>query len=190
MASPVNVGDILAGKYEVERILGAGGMGVVVAAKHLQLGERVAIKFLLPSSLAREEVVSRFLREGRAAARLRSEHAARVFDVGTLEGGVPYLVMEYLDGKDLGVIFRSQGKMPIETAIEYVLQACEALAEAHSLGIVHRDLKPANLFLTTRPDGSPQIKVIDFGISKMVEEGTDGDVTATAVMMGSPLYMS
>ncbi len=186
----VRAGDILAEKYEVERVLGAGGMGVVVAARHIHLGERVAIKFLLPEALVRPEVVSRFLREGRAAAKLRSEHAARVFDVGMMNGNQPYLVMEYLEGKDLGAIFRAKGKMPIETVVGYVLQACEALAEAHGLGIVHRDLKPANLFLTTRPDGSPQIKIIDFGISKMVDESTDGEMTATAVMMGSPLYMA
>jgi eukaryotic-like serine/threonine-protein kinase len=193
MSSPVNVGDILAGKYQVERVLGMGGMGVVVSAKHLTLGERVAIKFLLPQALARNDVVRRFLQEGQAAARLRSEHVARVHDVGKLESGAPFLVMEYLDGNDLGAVLRDRGPMPVEEAVDFVLQACEALAEAHSAGIIHRDLKPSNLFLIKRLDGSPSIKLIDFGISKIQlpgAEGAEGEMTATAVMMGSPLYMA
>jgi serine/threonine-protein kinase len=193
MSAPVNVGDVLAGKYQVERVLGVGGMGVVVAAKHLTLGERVAIKFLLPQALAREDVVTRFRREGQAAARLKSEHITRVIDVGQLESGQPFLVMEYLDGTDLGAIIRAQGPLEIEQAVEYALQACEALADAHSIGIVHRDLKPSNLFVIKRLDGSPSIKLIDFGISKITDpsaEGAAGEMTATAVMMGSPLYMA
>src|SRR6188768_493263 len=106
MTAPVNVGDVLAGKYQVERVLGRGGMGAVVAARHLLLGERVALKFLLPDALAREDVVARFLREGQAAARIRGEHVARVHDVGQLEDGAPYLVMEYLEGQDLGEALR------------------------------------------------------------------------------------
>jgi eukaryotic-like serine/threonine-protein kinase len=194
MSSPVNVGDILAGKYQVERVLGVGGMGVVVSAKHLTLGERVAIKFLLPAALARNDVVERFFREGRAANRLRGEHIARVHDVGRLETGAPFLIMEYLDGNDLGAILREKGPFSVETSVDYVLQACEALAEAHSAGIIHRDLKPSNLFLITRIDGSPSVKLIDFGISKVSlpggAEGAEGEMTATAVMMGSPLYMA
>src|SRR5262245_27135538 len=141
MSSPVNVGDILASKYQVERVLGMGGMGVVVAAKHLILGERVAIKFLLPQALAREDVVKRFIQEGTAANRLRGEHIGRVQDVAKLESGAPLLVMEYLDGKDLAPILRDSGPIKMELAIDYVIQACEALAEAHSAGIIHRDLK-------------------------------------------------
>jgi eukaryotic-like serine/threonine-protein kinase len=195
MATPVNVGDVLAGKYQVERILGEGGMGVVVAARHLMLGERVAIKFLLPQSLAREDVVVRFLREGQAAARIRSEHVARVYDVGRLDRGEPYLVMEYLEGADLSAVLRANGRLPVDAVCDYVLQACDALAEAHSLGIVHRDLKPGNLFVARRADGSPIVKLIDFGISKVAltaEAGvpTGGDMTQSSVMMGSPLYMS
>jgi serine/threonine-protein kinase len=190
----VNVGDIMAGKYEVERVLGIGGMGVVVAARHLTLGEHVAIKFLLPEALHRSEVVARFLREGQAAARLRSEHVARVYDVGKLESGSPFLVMEYLDGQDLGRILKQHQVLPpIATAIDYVLQACEGLAEAHASGIVHRDLKPGNLFLVIRPDGSTCIKLIDFGISKVQlpnTDGEDGGMTSTADVMGSPLYMA
>ena len=193
MSSPVNVGDILASKYQVERVLGMGGMGVVVSAKHLILGERVAIKFLLPQALAREDVVKRFIQEGMAANRLRGEHIGRVHDVGRLESGAPFLVMEYLDGKDLGAVLRDGGPLAVEVAVDYVIQACEALAEAHSSGIIHRDLKPSNLFLIQRLDGTPSIKLIDFGISKILVPGADGDageMTATAVMMGSPLYMA
>src|SRR5690348_13657825 len=120
MSSPVNVGDILAGKYQVERVLGVGGMGVVVSARHLTLGERVAIKFLLPQALAREDVVKRFLQEGQATARLRGEHVTRVHDVGRLETGAPFLVMEYLDGSDLSAILREKGPMSVEEAVDYV----------------------------------------------------------------------
>lgn len=191
MTVPVQEGDVLAGKYRVERVLGAGGMGVVVAAAHLTLGERVAIKFLLPSALVQPELVQRFQREGQSAARIRSEHVGRVFDVGTLESGAPYLVMEYLDGSDLGTFVREQGPVEVPLAVDFVLQTCEAIAEAHALGMVHRDLKPANLFLTYRADGSPCVKVIDFGISKAGGFGGDlVDMTKSAVMMGSPLFMA
>jgi eukaryotic-like serine/threonine-protein kinase len=193
MSSPVNVGDILAGKYQVERVLGVGGMGVVVSARHLTLGERVAIKFLLPQALARDDVKARFLQEAKAAARLRGEHVARVHDTGMLDSGAPYMVMEYLEGSDLGAVLRDKGPMSVADAVDYVVQACEALAEAHSAGIIHRDLKPSNLFVIKRLDGSPSIKLIDFGISKVQlpgAEGAEGEMTATAVMMGSPLYMA
>ena len=193
MSSPVKVGDLIAGKYQVERVLGVGGMGVVVAAKHRTLGERYAIKFLLPQAMARADVVKRFRQEAQAAARLRSEHVARVYDDGELPGGEPYLVMEYLDGHDLGAVLRDEGPMPIERAVQHVLHACDALAEAHTAGIIHRDLKPSNLFLIKRNDGSPSIKLIDFGISKVQlpgADGAEGEMTATAVMMGSPLYMA
>ncbi|WP_437964049.1 protein kinase [Sorangium sp. So ce260] len=195
MVVPVNVGDVLAEKYEVERVLGEGGMGVVVAARHLLLGERVAIKFLLPQARERADLVARFLREGQAAARIRSEHVTRVYDVGTLGRGEPYLVMEYLEGIDLKALLRERGPLPVELACDYLLQACEALAEAHALGIVHRDLKPGNLFLSQRADGSPLIKVIDFGISKMAlaAEAVSPkahDMTESSAMLGSPLYMA
>jgi serine/threonine-protein kinase len=191
MTAPVVEGEVLAGKYQVERTLGAGGMGIVVAARHLQLEERVAIKLLQPDALKDPGLIARFLREARAAAKIRSEHIARVYDVGTLESGAPYLVMEYLDGCDLDALVRRNGPLPPELAAEYALQTCEALAEAHALGIVHRDLKPANLFVTTRSDGSHVIKVIDFGISKIIS-GPDGraDITKTAEVRGSPLFMS
>ncbi|MDP9152310.1 MAG: protein kinase [Myxococcota bacterium] len=186
-------GDVLAVKYRVERVLGAGGMGIVVAAHHLQLETKVALKFLLPHMVDNEDAVRRFEREARAAAKIRSEHVARTLDVGVLDNGAPYMVMEFLEGEDLARRLATNGPMGIEQAVEVVLQACEALAEAHSLGIVHRDLKPANLFWVDQPDGLPCIKVLDFGISKFTTFGgsaSDKSMTLTASRMGSPLYMS
>jgi serine/threonine-protein kinase len=163
-------------------------MGAVVGARHLQLDERVAIKFLLPEMLQHDEVVQRFLREGRAAIKIRSEHCVRVLDVGKLENSAPYMVMEFLEGQDLGA-FRSR-QLPIHDVVDWVLQASEALAEAHAIGIVHRDLKPANLFLTRRADGTACVKVLDFGISKQAASGADAGVTKTQAVLGSPQYMS
>jgi eukaryotic-like serine/threonine-protein kinase len=184
-------GDILLGKYRIERILGRGGMGVVLAAMHLQLNQRVAIKMLVVE--ATHDIVARFLREARASVRLKSEHVARVLDVGELPNGAPYMVMEYLEGKDLSALIRSEGGRTVEEAVEYVLHACEGIAEAHAAGIVHRDLKPANLFLTKAADGSDTVKVLDFGISKAAT-GEDPDtgmgLTKTSAVLGSPLYMS
>ncbi len=190
--TPVAPGDVLAGKYRVTRVLGIGGMGVVVAATHIQLDEPVALKFMLPEALGSADAVARFLREARAAVRLHSEHVARVSDVGTLETGAPYIVMEYLDGTDLAGVLAARGPLPPEEAVEYIVQASDALAEAHSLGIIHRDLKPANLFLTKRRDGTPLVKVLDFGISKSSarNEPVSGSLTRTGEIMGSPLYMS
>ncbi len=185
----VHPGQILAGKFRIERILGRGGMGVVVAATHIQLDEKVALKFLLPEALKNEEAVRRFEREARAAVKIKSEHVARVTDVGKLETGAPYMVMEFLHGMDLGEYLKKMGPLPLEEAVEYLLQASEAIAEAHSLGIIHRDLKPANLYRIVRSDGSPSVKVLDFGISK-VTNGSDASMTHTSSMMGSPYYMS
>ena len=188
----VREGDILAGKYRVERVLGIGGMGVVVAAHHLQLDEKVALKFLLPDALDNSEAVARFAREARAAVKIKSEHVARVIDVGALPNGAPYMVMEYLDGGDLAAWIEERGALPVEQAVEFVLQACEAIAEAHALGIVHRDLKPANLFCIRRADGRLAIKVLDFGISKRLQFSASAPsaITHASALMGSPLYMS
>lgn len=187
----VYAGQILGGKYRVDRVLGAGGMGMVVAATHLQLDERVAIKFLLPEALRNPEAVARFGREAKAAVKIRGEHVARVIDVGTFENGAPYMVMEHLDGRDLAALIHERGALASTDAVDAVLQACEALAEAHALGIVHRDLKPANLFMVRRPDGTPCVKVLDFGISKLnAAAGSDHSMTKTSAVMGSPLYMS
>lgn len=188
MKSPFEPGTILAGKYRVERVLGAGGMGTVVAAHHLQLDEKVAIKVLQPALLENDEATARFLREARAAVRIKSEYVARVSDVGSLESGAPYIVMEYLEGEDLADML-TRGPLPTEQAVELVLQACEALGEAHALGIVHRDIKPANLFCVRRTDGLLATKLLDFGISR-VTSGADLALTSSSVVMGSPQYMA
>ncbi len=199
VSPPPKSGDVLAGKYRIERVLGEGGMGVVVAATHLQLRQTVALKFMLPRVMANKEAVARFEREARAAVRLKSSHVAKVLDTGTLENGAPFMVMEYLEGENLASLVRGPEAtgLPIELAVDYVLQALEGLAEAHALGIVHRDLKPANLFLTSAADGSPIVKVLDFGVSKVGalaastgDETGEGDVTRTQGVVGSPLYMS
>ena len=184
--SLIPIGAVLAGRYRVERVLGQGGMGVVIKAMHLQLHQPVAMKFLLPEVLGNQQVVQRFLREAQAAVRLKSEHVARVIDVGSLETGAPYMVLEYLEGADLSNFPRSQ--LSVGGVIDLMLQACEALAEAHSIGIVHRDIKPANFFLTRGSDGAPLLKVLDFGISKTAS--TAGNLTATQSVMGTPAYMS
>ncbi|HEY2509369.1 MAG TPA: serine/threonine-protein kinase [Polyangiaceae bacterium] len=186
---PFHVGDVIAGKYRVERVLGEGGMGVVAAATHLQLDQLVAVKFVLPSMLESKMVVERFLREAKAAVRLKSVHAARILDVDTTPAGVPYMVMEYLEGADLSQVLKDSGPLPVHVAADYIIQACEALAEAHALGIVHRDLKPQNLFLTRGVGGTPLVKVLDFGISKMADDYTSG-LTNPQMMMGSPQYMA
>jgi eukaryotic-like serine/threonine-protein kinase len=189
-------GTVVDGKYRVEKVLGEGGMGLVVSAVHLGLEQEVAIKFLLPEAMRNKVAVERFLREAKVAAKVRSEHVARVHDVGTLEeGGVPYIVMERLEGLDLGKLIDREGALPIDEACEIALQACEALSEVHAAGIVHRDLKPSNLFVTRKVDGSPSVKLLDFGISKLTslggdEPGLDPALTQTATIMGSPSYMS
>ena len=188
MREPIAVGTVLAGKYRVERVLGSGGMGLVVAAHHLQLDETVAIKLLLPSLVQSTEAMARFAREARAAVKIKSEYVARVSDVGCLESGAQYMVMEYLEGEDLADMLTS-GPLPAEQAVEFVLQACEALAEAHALGIIHRDIKPANLYCVRRTDGLLAIKLLDFGISRTTS-GPDLALTGSGVVMGTPQYMA
>ncbi len=185
---PVKVGDVIADKYRVDRVLGIGGMGMVVAATHRVLDQQVAIKFLLPELAQHPEAGARFQREAKAAVRIQSQHVCRVLDVGVAADGSPFMVMEYLEGKDLADELEQSGRLSVERAVEYVLQACEALAEAHAAGIVHRDLKPANLFLAERADGSRIIKVLDFGISKLTDQ--DVRLTKTSSVMGSPQYMA
>ena len=186
---PVKAGDVLSGKFRVERVLGVGGMGVVVAATHLQLGQLVALKFMLKAALKYPDNVARFEREARAAVRLRSDHVAKVTDVGRLDDGAPYMVMEFLEGEDLDRYMRVRGPLPVQLAVDFLLQAAEAIAEAHSLGIVHRDLKPKNLFLTQRLNGEPLVKVLDFGVSKIVG-AEELSLTQTTQVLGSPSYMS
>ncbi len=187
----VRPGELLAGKYLVERVIGQGGMGVVVLAHHIQLDEKVALKLLLPKAVDNPDALGRFMREARAAAKVKGEHVARVSDVGQLENGAPYIVMEYLEGGDLAQWLSARGALPMQQAVDFVLQVCDALANAHSVGIVHRDLKPANLFCVTKSDGELCIKVLDFGISKITTPGAPGhDMTRTTTLMGSPRYMS
>jgi hypothetical protein len=180
------VGDVVAGRYRVDHVIGKGGMGVVAAATHLQLGQKVAIKVLHDELATDPAFVERFVREARACAMLKTDHVCRATDVGQLPSGAPYLVMELLDGADLARVV-AHSALPIATAVDYVLQACVALVEAHAAGIVHRDLKPGNLFLVRRP-GSTLIKVLDFGIAKA--PGGDLALTRTAAVLGSPRYMS
>ncbi len=189
MTAPVKIGDVIDNKFKVEGILGEGGMGVVVAALHLELDVRVALKFLLPEAFSNLEAVQRFIREARAAARIRSEHVARILDTGRLEDGSPFQVMELLDGEDLSKVLATRGAVAVEDAVSYVLQASEALAEAHTAGIIHRDLKPANLFLARRPDRTTILKVLDFGISKNLLS-TEKGLTRSNAIVGSPFYMS
>ena len=183
----------MAGKYRVERVLGIGGMGVVVSARHTTLDQVVAIKFLVANGQeSREVAIGRFLAEARAAARIESDYVCRVFDVGTLPTGVPFMVMEHLEGRDLDEEIAQRGQLDLVEAVDFVLQAADALAAAHTLGIVHRDIKPANLFLALRPDGTRRVKVLDFGISR---HGTGGEhdtprLTQSASSLGTPAYMS
>jgi serine/threonine-protein kinase len=191
---PARLGEIILGKYRLDRILGRGGMGVVVRATHLQLGQPIAIKFMSPLLAENDREIQRFVLEARAAARIRSEHVARVFDVDMLPSGPPYIVMEYLDGEDLSTMLKRLGRLDVPEAVAYVLQACEAIAEAHAVGIVHRDLKPGNLFCCRRPDGAPLIKVLDFGVSKLLanSDATLRGIALTGpqVVLGTPLYAS
>ncbi|HZJ62955.1 MAG TPA: serine/threonine-protein kinase [Kofleriaceae bacterium] len=183
------MGAVLAGKFRVDRVIGQGGMGVVVGATHLHLQQPVALKFLLPDLVHSPQIVERFVREARASAQLRGEHVCRVSDVGAFDNGAPYIVMELLEGNDLASLLQAHGRLPVQLAADHVLQACVGVAEAHALGIVHRDLKPANLFLTRRPDGSPLIKVLDFGIAK-ARSDRNFSLTQTSAVLGSPGYMS
>jgi serine/threonine-protein kinase len=182
----VELGTIVAGKYLLDRVIGQGGMGLVVQATHLRLRQPVALKILLPHAAQNAETVQRFLREARAAVQLRSEHIARVLDVGALDTGTPYMVLEYLEGIDLERFPRDQ--LTVESLVDLTLQACEALAEAHALGIVHRDIKPSNFFITRDPGGALLLKLLDFGISKT--PGTTGKLTRSEVVLGTPPYMS
>ncbi len=182
-------GDTIAGKYVIVKVIGEGGMGVVYEANHLRLRRRVALKMLLPHMMTTSsDMVVRFEREARAAGKLRDRHVTKVLDVDTTEEGLPYLVMEYLEGHDLEAELSSRGRLPIDEAVGYLLQVCAAMTEAHNAGIVHRDLKPSNLFLCPDRDGF-LVKVLDFGISKMADDG-ESRLTGTLTSVGTPLYMS
>lgn len=183
-------GTILSEKYCVERVLGEGGMGCVVEARHLELGTRVAIKFLLPYALQNADIVTRFEREARATAALQSDHIVNVTDVGRFPDGAPYMVMELLSGCDLATgLSRAGGRLPIAEAVAYGVQAAAGLADAHESGVVHRDVKPANIFLHERKDRRVVVKIVDFGIAKQTED-TSRNLTLASSIMGSPKYMS
>jgi serine/threonine-protein kinase len=183
-------GTEVAGKYVVERRLGAGGMGVVLAVRHKELGERYALKLMLPAASASEPARERFAREAKAAARLKSEHVARAIDFGFLsDGGAPFMVLELLEGQNLAERLSERGPLEPREIARLMLDACDALREAHAEGIVHRDLKPANLFCTPRRDGTSVLKVLDFGIAKTLSQDSAA-LTKTATTMGSPFYMS
>jgi serine/threonine protein kinase len=187
-------GSRIANKYLVLGEIGEGGLGVVVKAQHMQLEQPVAIKYLRPYALSLPGIVERFGREARLAARIKNEHAVKVQDVDSLENGIPYMVMEFLEGRDLGQVV-TEGPLPLQQAIEYLLQASEALAEAHAMGIVHRDLKPDNLFLAQRPGGTPIVKIFDFGISKVgrTKKGStrrEKAITQVNDRFGTPGFMS
>lgn len=193
IAGPVRVGDVVADKYVVERTLGIGGMGVVVAARDRLLDRQVAIKFLLPKLAGSETAVQRFVREARAATRISSEHVVRLLEIEKLPDGTPFFVMEYLDGSDLRAVLRDRGVLSPSLAVDYVLQAAQAVAEGHVRGVVHRDIKPSNLFLTRRADGTALIKVLDFGIAKTTEAEQPESSALTSsddVRLGSPAYSS
>jgi serine/threonine-protein kinase len=190
-------GDLIDGKYRIARVLGQGSMGSVVAAHHELLDLDVAVKVLSSELLRDEKAVERFMREARAVARLKSEHVARVMDVGMLGNGQPYIVMELLEGEDLDDMLRRTGPFPVARTVDFALQALEALAQAHAAGVVHRDLKPANIFLTSAPDGREVIKVLDFGVAKLTERPAPGSsvtglraLTGEHAAVGSPGFMS
>ncbi len=185
-AASLREGDLIAGKYRVERVIGTGAMGVVVAAMHEELAERRAIKLMMPGAAGDPAGVARFVREAQSAARLKSEHVAKVFDIGRLDDGSPFMVMEFLEGSDLKRILDRAGQLPIAQATSYMIDACEAVGEAHALGIVHRDLKPANLFIAKGLNGKPTLKVLDFGIAKAGKL----EMTHMNDLLGSPMYMA
>lgn len=191
MAGPLQPGTLVQGKYRVEHVLGEGGMGIVVAAIHLGLDQRVALKILRSELRRMPGVVERFQREARAASKMEGAHVAKVLDVGALDDGTPFMVMEHLEGNDLSSVRRGGRPLPPALAVAYLIEACEAIVEAHGLGIIHRDIKPANLFLARKRSGRTEIKVLDFGISKLGGPGeADAGLTGSAVAMGSAEYMS
>ena len=184
---------VIAGKYRVESLLARGACGTVYVGEHTELGKKVAIK-LIAEELARvEEATLRFRQEARAAAAVQSDHIVQVFDVGSDARFGLYMVMELLDGEDLEVRLRREKKLDVRTAVDVATQAARGLAKAHAAGIVHRDLKPANVFLGTRDDGALLVKLVDFGISKLLRDESapfGGAKTRRGTAVGTPQYMS
>jgi eukaryotic-like serine/threonine-protein kinase len=186
-------GDVLDGKYRVERLLGEGGMGAVAKATHLLRRAPVALKFMSGAVLSLPGAVERFVNEGVAASQIDSDHVVKVFDVGRLPSGAPYLVMEYLEGFDLGQILEREGPtLPVARAVHFIVQSLRALQTAHAAGIIHRDMKPSNCFVIDKDGEADFVKLVDFGISKVraSEDGQAAHLTRTNSALGTPLYMS
>jgi eukaryotic-like serine/threonine-protein kinase len=181
------VGAVFDGRFAIERLLGRGGMGCVLLARHLELEQQVALKLLRPDHRDGARGAQRLLREARASARIKSEHVVRVLDVVSRQKAAPYIVMEYLEGEDLARHLAEHGPLSVRDAATIVAQACEAVGEGHRLGIVHRDLKPSNLFLCARTSPKYFVKVLDFGISKSEDESTEL-LTHSHALLGSPVY--
>jgi eukaryotic-like serine/threonine-protein kinase len=180
-------GAILNRRFRIERVVGKGGMGHVLSAMHLELDQRVAIKLILPGRESDRRGTQRLLREARAAARIKSEHVVRVLDVVSAGETPAYIVMEYLEGEDLAGRLSRRGWLGIEETVSLIVQACEAVGEAHQRGIVHRDLKPSNLFLIDNAGRADFVKVLDFGISKL-DDRTSDSLTQSHALLGSPMY--
>jgi len=183
-------GQIVLGKYRVERLLGRGGMGEVYEARHLVVGRRFAIKFLKQGAAGGEDARARFLREARAAGALDNEHIAAVVDFDLAADGAPFLVMEYLNGESLAQLLRREGVLPLRRVVGVLLQVCDGLAAAHAAGIVHRDLKPDNLFLVARNEAPELVKILDFGVAKLMSAEPNGSDTQSGAVLGTPLYMA
>lgn len=192
MQATQRIGQTLASQYQIERLLGEGGMGVVYEATRIGSSERVALKLMLHDVARSPERVERFKREAHAASLAQGEHVVRILDFGSLPTGEPYIVMDLLEGEDLAQWLAREGKLQLAEAVEMLAQACDAMSSAHRAGIIHRDLKPANLFVTRGASGVAQLKVLDFGLSKLVEGSELGGapMTQTSTILGSPLYMS
>jgi serine/threonine-protein kinase len=187
-------GEVLDGKYRIERLLGEGGMGAVAKATHLLRRAPVALKFMSPAVMAVGGAIERFVNEGVAASQIDSDHVVKVFDVGRMPNGAPYLVMEFLEGCDLSQLMAREGRaIEPRRAVHLTLQVLRALQTAHAAGIVHRDMKPSNCFVIEK-DGEPDfVKLVDFGISKVRTEDSEGrspQLTRTNSALGTPLYMS
>jgi eukaryotic-like serine/threonine-protein kinase len=180
------------GRYRVEGLLGTGGMAVVVSAVQEDLRRRVAIKLMPPHAAERGPAVERFMREARAASAIDSDHVVKVFDVGRTENGTPFLAMEFLVGSTLAHIISHRGALPIAEGLDYLLQACVAIAHCHAIGLVHRDLKPENIMVLENPGQRGQVKVLDFGISKAewFEAEHTPSLTGTSDVFGTPTHMS
>ena len=184
-------GEVVDSKYKLVSLLGEGGMGAVYEAQHLIMNRRCAVKFLHPEIAQNTEAVGRFIREAQAAAAIRHKGIVEVYDVGTAADGLPYLVMEYLEGASLGAYLADGRKLPLKDVIGVVVQALSALAPAHRRGIVHRDIKPDNIFIIPGDEGGPVAKVLDFGISKVNAANNPQDrMTRTGTVLGTPYYMA